>query len=213
MKNYIILITLLLLTNCTYLSIEELIVNCDEFPITFETDIGDADCGLNNGMVTIHTTGGTPPFQYQLGDKLQDENVFVMLNPGNYPVVVTDANGCSEQDELVVLNKNGVVATASVTISGCGTAQATLTVSAGNGVEPYRYSFNNGASQASNIFTNLPAGTHNVLVTDFNNCSFTLLQTISSGVSYSNNIESIIRDNCAVGGCHNGTQFPDFRVV
>lgn len=212
MKNHISLITLLLLTNCTYLSVEELTVNCDDFPISIETVIDDADCGLNNGIVTIIPQGGTSPYQYQLGGMILDVNVFSMLEAGNYTVVATDANGCSGQVDLVVLNKVGVVATASVTNSGCGTAEAVLTISAENGVEPYQYSINNGASQSSNVFTNLPAGSHSVLVTDINDCSFTLEQTIPAGVSYSNTIESIIMDNCAVTGCHNGTQFPDYRV-
>ena len=211
MKSYIILITLLVLTNCTYLSVEELTVNCDDFPIMLETDIVDADCGLNNGKVTINAMGGTSPYKYQLGDVVQDENIFNMLEPGNYRVVATDANGCSGQVDLVVHNKDGVLATAFVTNSGCGTAEAILTVSAENGVEPYQYSINNGASQSSNIFTDLPAGIYSVLVTDINNCSFTLEQFIPTGVSYSNTIEPIITDNCSVTGCHNGSQFPDFR--
>ena len=212
MKNHIVLIILLLLTNCTYLSVEELTVNCDEFPITLETIIADADCGLNNGIVTIIPKGGTSPYQYHLGGMVQDVNTFEMLEAGNYTVVATDANGCSGQAEFVVLNKDGVVATASVTNSGCGTAESILTISAESGVEPYRYSINNGASQSSNNFTDLPAGNHSVLVTDLNNCSFSLDQFIPTGVSYSNSIEAIIMDNCAVTGCHNGTQFPDFRV-
>ena len=212
MKNPIVLIILLLLTNCTYLSVEELTVNCDDFLISIESNIEDADCGLNNGLVTINVNGGTPPYQYQLGGMIQDVNVFSMLEPGNYTAVATDANGCSGHVEIVVLNKDGVVATASATNSGCGTALAILTVSAQNGAEPYRYKINNDAWQSSNIFTNLPPGNHSVLVTDLNDCSFSLEQFIPTGVSYSNNIESIIMDNCAVSGCHNGTQFPDYRV-
>jgi len=211
-KNSIIYILLALLTNCTYLSVEELTIDCNEFPISIETIINDADCGLNNGAVTINASGGKPPYQYQLNDAVQMDNVFNNLTAGNYQVIVTDANGCSEQKESAVLSKDGVIATATTTSSGCGTAQAVITVQAENGASPYQYIIENGISQSSNTFSNLAAGNHSIVVTDSNGCSFSLEHTILTGVSYSQTIEVIIMDNCAVSGCHNGSQFPDFRI-
>ncbi len=203
---------LLLLTNCTYLSIDEITVDCNEFPISIETVVTNADCGLNNGSVTIQASGGMAPYQYLINNVSQADNVFEMLPAGNYQVTVVDANECSGQSQFVVLSKDGVIANAIASPSGCNTMQGVLTVSAINGVAPYLYSLDNGAFQSSNEFIDLASGDHSVLVTDQNGCSFVLQEAIPTGVSYSKSIDAIIMDNCAVTGCHGGSQFPDFRI-
>jgi uncharacterized membrane protein len=78
---------------------------------------------------------------------------------------------------------------------------------------PYVYSLNNGPQQESNVFSNLPSDDHIIVVTDDNGCLFTLIQTIETGVSFTETIQPVITNSCAVSGCHNGSQHPDLRML
>lgn len=59
----------------------------------------DATCtGSNNGSITTITTGGVTPYTYNWtfnGTNYSTQPNISNLSPGNYQVVVTDANGCT----------------------------------------------------------------------------------------------------------------------
>ncbi len=214
MKKYFVYLLFIIPSNCTYLSLEDITIDCSESPIIIEAVITDADCGLSNGSITIIPSGGKSPFRYFINGVQQDGNVIQMLVAGSYKIEVIDVNDCSEQADFVVLNEDGVVANAVASPSGCNTTTiGILTVSATNGIPPYQYSIENGAAQSSNIFNNLATGSYNITVMDNNNCSFEFEKFVPTGVSYSQSVEVIIADNCATSGCHNGTQFPDFTKI
>lgn len=213
MKNVIFYISLLFLANCAYNKEEDLIANCSESVMTIGAITTDADCDLSNGSATINVKGGVPSYKYDLNGVMQDKNKFTGLAAGNYLIKVTDNRECTARAEFIVESNNGVSAEATATNSGCGTSIAGITVSAKNGATPYTYALDGGTPQQSNIFTNLPAGEHTIEVTDKNDCKFTITQTIQTGISYTATVESIISNNCAVSGCHNGSQYPDFRML
>lgn len=60
-----------------------------------------ANTGSNNGAIDLTPSGGTPPYTYSWsnGATTQDLN---NLRDSTYTVVVTDANGCTVRDTLVV---------------------------------------------------------------------------------------------------------------
>ena len=214
MKHYVSIIVLLTLVNCTYISIEELIVNCDDFAISIETLVVNADCNLDNGSVTIIVNGGTQPFTYEVDNIVQDDAMFSGLTSGNYRVLVKDTEGCSMEGEFSIFNNDGgVEASSIVSTSGCGTFLGNITVIAANGLSPYQYSLNDDTLQSSNIFNDLTAGSFSVKVIDNIGCEFTFEQQVLTGESYSQNIQPILMQNCSVTGCHNGTQFPDLSIL
>jgi hypothetical protein len=49
-------------------------------------------------------------------------------------------------------------------------------------------------------------------VKDASGCEIEQTVRITSGIGYAASIAPIIQNNCAVSGCHSGTQAPDFRV-
>jgi len=56
----------------------------------------EADCGTNNGQVTITPEGGQPPYQYKLNSgNFQSEPIFNGLVEGEYTIIAEDATGCS----------------------------------------------------------------------------------------------------------------------
>lgn len=65
-----------------------------ELAVVAETVQAGCDTGL--GIVTVNVSGGTGPFQYNLGAGPVSDNVFSNLQPGDFTVSVTDANQCQE---------------------------------------------------------------------------------------------------------------------
>lgn len=84
------------------LEVENILV---EFPppLTVAVNgVNETVAGANDGMATAQPAGGTPPYQY-LWNNGQTASTAVNLAPGNYTVVVTDANGCTETGAVTIL--------------------------------------------------------------------------------------------------------------
>ncbi|QZK89214.1 T9SS type A sorting domain-containing protein [Flavobacterium sp. CHNK8] len=156
-----------------------LIVNTALIPTAI---IKQIDC-INNGSVTVSATGGTPPYTYSKnGSVFTPNNVFNNLIPGSYSFDVKDAIGCLNIVNTVVTiaQPTPIVITATSTSVNCsGNADGSITVITAGGTIPYKYSLNNGPSQASTVFTGLTVGTHIITVTDSSNCLATATATIT----------------------------------
>jgi hypothetical protein len=81
-----------------------------------------------------------------------------------------------------------------------------------SGSSPFFFKINGGEFQTGNTFTNLSQGEYIVTVKDATSCEAGQNIKIKSGTSFSSTISPIIQNNCAISGCHSGSQFPDMRV-
>ncbi len=194
---------------------DSLVVDCavSDFAVKV-TKVRIADCGLQNGEVTLTATGGTPPYEFQLeGENPQEANVFdnlvSQIDPYNF--VVTDRNGCEQSVSTLVGQKGPFTANATISTSGCGTSNAKIIAEPFNGVAPYKYQLGeNGQYQDENYWENLPAGIFSVWIADANNCYMGIRDIhITSGVSYSESIGTIFSTSCSTTDCHGGAQSPD----
>lgn len=70
----------------------------------------DASCGVNNGQITIEATGGTLPYEYSIdgGGSFSALPNFTDLAPGSYSIIVRDAQGCTINDNVVLVNVSNV---------------------------------------------------------------------------------------------------------
>ncbi|MEP7170353.1 MAG: HYR domain-containing protein, partial [Bacteroidota bacterium] len=61
--------------------------------------------GGSDGTITVTATGGSSPYQYSNdnGTLYQSSNVFTGLAPGNYDVIVKDANNCLSSTTIVTI--------------------------------------------------------------------------------------------------------------
>ncbi|MEL6592301.1 MAG: hypothetical protein AAFQ87_20605 [Bacteroidota bacterium] len=92
----------------------------------------------------------------------------------------------------------------SQTDSDCEQAVGTVEVRAIGGDGQYRFSLDGGSAQESNQFSGIASGEHQVTVTDGQACSEKVSFSLKSGVSF-DQVQPIIASNCAVSGCHDGS--------
>ncbi len=63
--------------------------------------------GDTNGRINLTLTGGTAPFNFDWNvDALDGRQNPTGLVPGNYSVIVTDANGCTDAADIVLIAEN-----------------------------------------------------------------------------------------------------------
>jgi hypothetical protein len=212
-KLYFLVITATMLNSCTNEVVPDP-VDCNTASPKVELESKtDTQCGVNNGEIKLKSSGGSGKYQYKLnsGD-FQSSSTFSGLAAGTYDFTIKDENGCSTTFSTTILNSDGVNISSSSTDAGCGTAIGSITVIATNGVTPYSFKLNSGSFQSHNQFDNLSRGTYTITVKDATDCETTGALLVKSGVSYANQIQQIIANNCAISGCHNGSRSPNLTT-
>ena len=101
--------------------------------------------------------------------------------------------------------------TATVTQNADPCTKAIISVTA-TGSTNFTYSVDGNAYQASATFNDIAAGNHNVSAKDGAGCIKTgsITVTNSTAGALFTAVKSMMQTNCAVSGCHNGTQSPNF---
>lgn len=146
-------------------------------PITATVDEADADCfGTNTGTATITPAGGTPGYSYAWPAALSlgDVNSASSLPAGTYEVTISDANGCTETVDVVIGEPDELmlVEESRSDVDCNGDTDGSATVGVTGGEMPYSYAWSTGGSNRQE--TGMPPGTHDVTVTDGNNCTAVL---------------------------------------
>jgi hypothetical protein len=188
--------------------------SCSNDPVVVEIiSVEDSDCALKNGRVEVLASGGTGTYLFKLADNdAQLIPVFSELAAGVYEISVTDNNNCPASATVVINNKNGLSITFQTADAGCNEFNGSIIVTPTDGVAPFNYSVDNLPFTDDSTFTSLDRGEHKVVVRDASGCEIDQMVNIKAGVSFTASISPIIETNCTVTGCHNGSQFPDFRV-
>ena len=165
-------------------------------PTDIDFLIDTASCGLANGSITIsNVTGGAGAYQYAInGGANQFSNAFNLVLPLTHTVLVTDANGCTYQETINVPNLTGPYAQQISTVNSvCGQINGVVNIGITNGgTAPYQFSFDGSTLSTTTSYTTSP-GTHTVIVSDANACTFTvtpLVVDIAGPVSFNFTLDS-----------------------
>jgi gliding motility-associated-like protein len=138
-----------------------------------------ASCGVANGSITGLQVNGTEPLLYFWLDITGDTIGFDLdidnLNAGIYTLHVSDGNGCANNIGSYIVTDDGMMQVDSVqhTNDHCSQLGATIQVFAQEiGTGTISYSIDGGITYLQNdgVFTDLSAGTYNVMIIDENNC-------------------------------------------
>lgn len=176
-------------------SVEVMLENIDG-PLLAVANVLNENCDMSDGAFTVIPFGGTPPFQYDIGNGPTGNPNFTGLTNGFYTVVVTDNFGCSNSISVVIFDAPPILASAiNIVNATCGLANGSFEILVNGGLAPYTFDIGNGAT-TSNIFTNLAEGNYQVLVTDLAGCTSTVNVTISDSASPSFSIINILNENC-----------------
>lgn len=165
---------------CTSVPLVVLLVEPSVLNLAITAQTDNICFGGNNGSIDVSANGGASPYTYSInGGSYQIANSFGNLTSGNYSLSVKDSNGNTANVTASILQPNVI----SVSVIGqnpnCATDGGTITANATGGTAPYKYALNGGTYQASNVFTDLIAGTYTVTVSDANNCSASTSNTVT----------------------------------
>ncbi len=131
--------------------------------------------GSTNGTATITAGGGVGPYSY-LWSGGQTSPSVSNLSAGTLSATVTDNNGCSYYDSVVISEPTAITLTASSTSAGCGSTDGSVSVSASGGTGSLSFLWSSGATNST--VTGLGTGTYKVTVTDANGCKDSALAVI-----------------------------------
>ncbi|MBB1546539.1 MAG: T9SS type B sorting domain-containing protein, partial [Capnocytophaga sp.] len=192
--------------------------------LTLSLDASKSDtylaCNPATARVTMTATGGTLPYSYALYKgtvtitAAQTSPQFTLTQTGTYRVIVTDANGCQQNNNFTIINAPVLTLTGTTDVTNnnycmssamAGKVQVKVTDAQNIGTAPYTF-FHNGmrvASQtaAAYTYTNLQVGVHTFTVVDKYGCT----------ASYTTEIKRMITVDGAAGAvvakditCHSG---------
>ncbi len=180
-------------------------------------------CAATDGRIEVIAANGQAPYEYRInGGAFSTVASFQNLASGTgYTLEAKDANGCIGilSPSPSIDNPTSTLIAQAIDASNdteCLTDNGTFTITASGGVAPYTYKKGNGLFTDNATFGNLASGTYTITVKDADGCTFTVTKTIGrgdTGVSWSGQVKNIIDTKCAISTCHNGSEFPDLRVL
>lgn len=168
--------------------------------------------GLNNGIANATVTGGTPPYQYSWdsGTAIQQN-----IEPGNYILTVTDANGCTQTQSYIITEPPELIITDTTYshLQCYNSYDGSIGINVIGGTNPLSYNWNDGHQGEINRVS-LAAGNYTITIADAHGCSLTeafqitqpdeLVAIISQNIIICEGQEAIIQAQ-GVGG------IPEYR--
>ncbi|MDG1571509.1 T9SS type B sorting domain-containing protein [Robiginitalea sp. M366] len=177
-------------SGCTFVTVPVVIPPLDP-PTDISFSATPPYCPTQTSDVTLTVTGGTAPITYEIiapaAVNNGNNNVFAGLAPDTYTFRVTDANGCSYQENFTINPVTPIAVTGSLVnnVSCVGGADGAVDFAVTGFASTYAYSVNGGATvtgQSAGVInlTGLSAGTYTIAVTDeTTNCTDTAAVTVS----------------------------------
>ena len=163
----------------------------------------DVSClGSNNGSATVVASGGATPYAYSWSPSGGTAPNAAGLAAGNYTVIITDANNCVQNTNVVISEPLSLSVVPTVTNASCYGTLGSAFVHATGGTSPYSYAWApTGGTSA--LASGLPAGNYSVTVTDENNCLQTSLISISHPALLASSVP--VSSNASCYGSNNGS--------
>jgi len=130
-----------------------------------------------DGAVIAVVLGGSPNYSYSWNDPLnQTTQIATGLCAGTYIVNITDDNGCTTADTIILSEPTPILANESITTPACNVCDGVIAVSPTGGFGPYTYLWNTPTAPPSPqpvtaTINNLCAGAYAITITDSTGCT------------------------------------------
>ncbi len=154
------------LNGCT---IRDSIVVKDTSSLRVSMTSQTAQCGGSNGSVNANVSGGNGPYTYSWTPPNANSPILNNVAAGKYYLTVTDINGCTSNDSVVVKDTNSLALSLAAQPAVCGNSNGTATASVAGGKSPYHYSWTPLYADTA-VLAAIPAGKYYVTVNDANGC-------------------------------------------
>lgn len=140
-----------------------------EVSVAMQSDI---TCyGAGDGWAVLQVSGGTPMYNFEWSDG-ESNPVNTNLEAGNYGVIVTDANGCTDETALVISEPLPLEVTLSGDTLICPGDLSFLTAIGSGGTGALQYHWNQGLGDSSTHEVAVSEDTeYTVYVSDENGCT------------------------------------------
>lgn len=138
--------------------------------------------GDANGEIVVTATGGTGALAYSVnGGAPQASATLTGIAAGTHTVTITDGNGCTDTETIVLTEPDVLSLTSVETPLTCfENSTGKILVTPTGGTPAYQYSFDNGATFASSPSNNfIAAGTYNIVLRDSKGCEAVGTQTVN----------------------------------
>ncbi|MGL5891897.1 MAG: PKD domain-containing protein, partial [Bacteroidia bacterium] len=153
--------------------------------LTSTQSVVDATCfGASSGSGTMTGTGGSGAYTFAWTPSVSsttsgNSNTGNSLAAGSYVCTITDANGCTTTQTLVISEPPAIAVQMQSSPSYCNQANGYVNAIGSGGTGNLSYVWNPGnlAQQSSN---SIPPGNYSVTVTDQNNCQLTDTVTVTN---------------------------------
>ena len=154
------------------------VIEPSRFVAILESEVHVKCYGDETGSINIRATGGSTPYTYKWSNGATIEDL-ANIPAGDYSLVVSDNNGCSETIQTTITQPSLVsYDIKSVTNLTCnGDLSGAIDISITGGVGPYNYRWSNGATTQDLV--GIAAGNYAVTISEANGCSKTLEATIT----------------------------------
>ncbi len=136
-------------------------------------------CSAGVGSAQIATAVGTQPFTYNWTPSGQNTPIATGLFPGNYACLVTDANGCYTNVNVIVPNSVSVASATGTLVSCPGGADGTATATMNPTSPTVTYNWYDAGGQTTSTATGLVAGTYHCEVSTGSGCIDTAVVIIT----------------------------------
>ena len=141
--------------------------------------------GASNASITLHITGGVPPYQIvwsNLGKGTFQDN----LSPGTYTIQITDFTGCYMSNDIVIAEAAFSIRPTVKQISCFGAHDGSIILNIQGGIKPITLTWTDNPT-AGNIRNQLNPGNYTVTLNDQSSCSiirtFTIIEPPKLNVS------------------------------
>ena len=156
-----------------------LITEPDVLQIALINQVNNECFGDCDGIIEVNILGGTGPYTIDWSNGETTE-LITNLCADDYEILVTDANGCTEDLTVTITEPDEIILDASSTLTLCdGTCDGTATVNVvSGGVGTFSYSWDDPLNQTTQTAVDLCPGIYTATVTDDNNCTATIQEEV-----------------------------------
>ena len=155
--------------------IQESLVAPAPLSVTASAKTPGNTCQSAHGVLQATAVGGSPPYAYDWVGAVGSGSLVLRVIGGTYGIRVVDDHGCAVTDTASSINpthptQGFITVTPQSECSSIGRAQATVTISKGNG--PFTYKWDNGSTAPTTTIT----GNRDVVCTvqDIDGCESTI---------------------------------------